>query len=521
MKVPVRQGPPVAIRSATATCHPLSGPACIAAVAVVFHLLVGCGFSLNSTSGLATGQGAGTPGEPGGQSVPAPGAVQALTGCANPNTGTSNGDWGVGLDPVYTVVDNDAPVVGAPIYTSNAVFWTSRETAPGQSILLAGAFTDATKTAMVAFIPSGTTDWQALVRGSTVVVSTIQQSTTGLSFIVPVSFPAGIYGYEIEDPSAPAVLGLANVPSLNWAIGVPSVTGPGTALQHQVYDCGVEPGGILRLFGKNFVASNQVILQSSSGVAYSLSPSKLDSNSATVTVPGSLAPGTYSVWVGSSPWSVTSSPAAQVTVYSPPSLMVQKVACSNLVGDGVRDNTKRLQSCLDWYAPIEGAMRGSMGVVVYISIPAGNFVLTGGVTAHPFEVLVGSSSTTTNFLGRPQAHRRRRGSTYLNTSEWPTYRYRHQPTLISFSAQEPRQEIHSHPAICSSTMSALRPVLTPLAAGNRCLPSRALIFRSTTPSSSQAPIRISIFFMETAASFPATTLFSIIGPGSASRTAKT
>jgi hypothetical protein len=364
-----------------------------------FHLLVGCGFSLNSTSGPATIVGA--PVEPGGQTVPAPGAVQALTGCANPNTGTSNGDWGVGSDPVYTVVDNTAPVVGAPIYTSNAVFWTSRETAPGQSILLAGAFTDATKTARVAFIPPGTTDWQVLVRGSSVVIPTTQQSTTGLSFIVPAGFPAGIYGYEIDDPSAPAILGLANVPSLNWAIGVPSVTDPATALQHQVYDCGAEPGGILRLFGKNFVASNQVILQSSSGVAYSLKPSKLDSNSATVTVPGSLAPGTYSVWVGSSPWSVTSSPAAQVTVYSPPSLIVQKVACSNLVGDGVTDNTKRLQSCLDWYAPIKGAMGGSMGVVAYISIPAGNFVLTEGVTAHPFEVLVGASSTATNFLGRP------------------------------------------------------------------------------------------------------------------------
>jgi hypothetical protein len=191
--------------------------------------------------------------------VPAPGSVQALTGCANPNTGTSNGDWGVGSDSVYTVVDNTAPVIGAPIYTSNAVFWTSRETAPGQSILLAGAFTDAAKTARVAFIPPGTTNWQALVRGSTVVIATTQQSTTGLSFIVPAGFPAGVYGYEIEDPSAPAILGLANVPSLNWAIGVPSVTAPGTALQHQVYDCGVEPGGILRLFGKNFVASNQVI----------------------------------------------------------------------------------------------------------------------------------------------------------------------------------------------------------------------------------------------------------------------
>ena len=67
------------------------------------------------------------------------------------------------------------------------------------------------------------------------------------------------------------------------------MTDPSTALQHHVYDCGVESGGPLRLFGKNFGASNQVILRSSSGIAYSLTPSKLDSNSATVSVPGSLA----------------------------------------------------------------------------------------------------------------------------------------------------------------------------------------------------------------------------------------
>ena len=388
----------IAVRRATAALYTLRGPAGMLAVAMFFLLLTGCGFSLNSTSGPPSNQGTGTSGEAGGgQTVPAPGAVQALTGCTNPNTGSSNGDWGVGSDPVYTAVDNTTPVIGSPVYTSNAVFWTSRETAPGQSILLAGAFTDAAKTVRVALIPPGTTDWQPLVRASTVVVSPTQQNTTGLSFIVPAGFPAGIYGYEIQDPSAPAILGLANVPSLNWAIGVPSVTGPGTALQHQVYDCGAEPGGILRLFGKNFVSSNQVILQSSSGAIYSLTPSKLDSNSATVTVPGSLAPGNYNVWIGSSPWSVTSSPAAPITIHSPPSLMVQRVACSKLVGDGVTDNSKRLQSCLDLYAPIKGAT----DFVAYIEIPAGNFLLTEGVTAHPFEVLVGASSTATNFLGRP------------------------------------------------------------------------------------------------------------------------
>jgi hypothetical protein len=402
----------IIIRGATATCNSLRHAAGIMSLAVLCVSLMGCGLTLNPVSAGSTGTG--VPGEPGGsggnggQIVPVPGAMQALTGCANPNTGVSNGDWGVGGYPVYTTINNTAPVVGLPIYTTNAVFWTSRENAPGQSILLAGAFTDAEKTARIAFIPSGTIDWQSLVRGSTTVTSTTQLGTTGLSFIVPLGFPAGVYGYQIEEPTlgpngeklkaAPPILGLANVPLVNWAIGVPSVTNPSAALQHHVYDCGAEPGGILRLFGKNFVASNRVILQSSNGVAYALTPSQIDSNSVTVPIPESLAPGVYNLWVGSSPWSQTSSPGAQITIYSPPALHVQNVGCSNLVGDGVTDNTKALQACLDLYAPI----KGSTDFVVYIAVPAGNFVLTDGVTPHPFEVLVGVSPTATNFLGRPK-----------------------------------------------------------------------------------------------------------------------
>jgi hypothetical protein len=378
----------------------------ISASLLVFAIplvLLGCGLTINSTvgsgpsqsTGGAGGSGSsGNSGPAGGQTIPTPGALQALTGCTNPNTGISNGDWGVATSPVYTTVDNTEPVVGTPIYKSNVVFWTSRENAPGQSILLAGAFTDAPKTARLAFIPPGTIDWQTLVGGSTTMISATQQGTTGLSFIVPSNFPAGVYGFEIDDPTAPPVVGLANAPALTWAIGVPSSTDSTAALQHQVYDCGVEQGGILRLFGKNFVASNQVVLQSSNGVPYLLKVPKIDSNSVAATVPSTLPPGTYKVWVGTSPWSAVSSPAAQITVYAPSSLAVRKVTCS-LVGDGVTDNTKSLQTCLDVNAPI-----GSREVA-YLSIPAGTFVLTRGVTAHPYEVLAGSSPTLTRFVGRP------------------------------------------------------------------------------------------------------------------------
>jgi len=367
--------------------------------AVSFILFVGCGFSLNSNAGSGINQGLSGSGaglSNSGQTIPVPGATQALTGCSNPNTGVATNDWGVGTDPVYTLVSNTTPVVGTPVYHSNAIFWTSRETAPGQSILLTGAFTDSAKRVRLALIPDGTIDWQTVVRGSTTVVSPTQQGTTGLSFIVPINFPAGVYGFQIEDPSAPPVLGLANQPLLNWAIGVPASTDAGQALQHQVYDCGVEAGGILRIFGKNFAPSQQVVLQSPSGVGYAFAPSKADSNSVTVTIPATIAPGMYSVWVGGSPWSVTSSPAAQIAVYSPPSWKVAHFSCPGLVGDGATDNTQHLQSCLDLYAPVAGS-----GVITYIDIPAGNFVLTGGVTARSYEVLAGSSATATEFVGRP------------------------------------------------------------------------------------------------------------------------
>jgi hypothetical protein len=392
--------------AAVTPCHNILAISASLLVFAIPLVLVGCDQTVNSATGSGPSQGtastggsgsSGDGGPAGGQTIPAPGALEALTGCTNPNTGVSSGDWGVGTNPVYTTVDNTAPVVGTPIYKSNAVFWTSRENAPGQSILLTGAFTDATKTARIALIPPGTTDWQTLARGSSTVVPTTQQGTTGLSFIIPSTFSAGVYGFEIDDPSAPPILGLANVPALNWAIGVPSNTASATALQHQVYDCGVEQGGILRLFGKNFVSSNQVVLQSSTGVPYLLQPSKMDTNSIAAPVPSDLPAGTYNVWIGTSPWSAVSGPAAQITVHSSSSMSVRTVTCPRLTGDGVTDNTKYLQTCLDVNAPV-----GSREIA-YFNIPAGTFILTGEITAHPYEVLSGSSPTMTKFVGQPKA----------------------------------------------------------------------------------------------------------------------
>jgi len=369
----------------------------LALISLILGLEIqGCGLTLNvpdtATQGSATG------GQPiGGTTGPVPATFGTLTGCNNPNTGVSNGDWGLGQWPVYSPVNNTSPVVGAPIYKSNTVFWTSRENGPGQSILLAGAFTNSTKKVRIAAIPPGTKNWQSLTQSSSTVLVPTQQGSTGLSFIVPSGFPPGVYGYQIEDLEAAPVLGVANLPALSWIIGVPSETDPDSALQHQIHDCGVEVGGELRIFGKNFTAHSQVVLQAANGSAYQLTPSKSDTNSIRVTVPQSFGAGQYTVWIGNTLWDAISSAAVPITIYDPPALRVVTFNCSGLVGDGMTDNLESLKKCLDIYAPVAPGSQISR-----ISIPQGTYVLSDELVVRPYEVIAGDSSSTTTFLLKPK-----------------------------------------------------------------------------------------------------------------------
>ncbi|HEY0796675.1 MAG TPA: right-handed parallel beta-helix repeat-containing protein [Acidisarcina sp.] len=327
-----------------------------------------------------------------GTSAPAP--FQALTGCQNPYEGVPTNDWGLGTSGVYLQLNDNYPLIGTPYYAMNTIIWTSKETGPGQSVLMTGAFTSGSKTARVAVIPPGTKNWHNLVLASANVVATIQQGTTGLSFKVPAQSSPGVYGFEIEDNSAPTIFGIVNVPSLDWAIGAPSLTDPAHALQSQIYDCGAETGGTLRIFGKDLAGSQQIILQSATGYIYPLQPSVDEATSITVDVPSSLPAGPYNLWVGTYPWSATSSPAAQITLFKPQAVQVSNSSCSSLVGDGVTDNSGLLQSCLDANAPMQP------GVIASINVGQGAFLLQNGIILHPYELLVGDTPATTQFIGR-------------------------------------------------------------------------------------------------------------------------
>jgi hypothetical protein len=326
-----------------------------------------------------------------------PTPLKQIIGCTNPNSGTSNGDWGTSSSPVYTSLTYDTQLIGTPSYTTNSIYWISRETKPGQSILMTGAFTSASKTAKIVLIPSGIIDWQAIVNENATAQSEVnatQQGTTGLSVTVPMQLSPGVYGIKIEDTTTQPIYALANQPSITWAIGVPSESNFNTAFQSQVHDCGVEPGEVLRIFGKNFVPSSNVILESSNGTTVEITPFKVDSNSLAVSIPTSVSTGTYNVWVGNYPWDATSSPASVITILSPQSITPSYVTCTSLIGDGVTDNAAILQSCLDSNAPTIASNQ-----LVYISIPDGVFALKSAVIFHPYEFIVGLSPNSSRFVG--------------------------------------------------------------------------------------------------------------------------
>ena len=265
-------------------------------------------------------------------------------------------------------------------------------------MLLTGAFTHAAKQVKVAVIPSQTRDWQSIVRNSSFIVNATQQGTTGLSFLIPSSFPVSVYGFEIEDPSSPPTLRLANVPSIDWVIGVPPLTTPENALQHEVHDCGVEPGATLRILarispvyaGHSSIGNREGPSAAALGIGLQLHRS-----------PGFQHAHSWNIHSLGGDISLEHNFNARRPDHCLSILVIHSQArkCPDLVGDGATDNTSILQSCLGRNAPAAGAKQ-----VVYIAIPAGDFMLASGVTAHSYEFLNGASAGSTRFFGKPRSN---------------------------------------------------------------------------------------------------------------------
>lgn len=326
-----------------------------------------------------------------------------LYGCDNPYLGQKGNDWGTDLPnedgpgPFPNGFVNPRTLTKTPpTYTSNTMFWTSRENGPGQSILMSGAFTTSSKKARMVQLTAGTTDWQSAVRSSTTLVDVTQMQSTGIAFKVPASFKAGVYAYRIEDSSGATPLeGIVNAPAMSWAQGVAGNIDYVETIRHKVYQCGAEVGQNLRIFGKNFTTNTGVFIQSPSNVSLSLTVMKQDENSLVVAVPNTIAAGSYKLWLGTSTADAISSPPYAVTFYPAQSPNIQNVTCSGLNGNGSFDNKNALQACLN----NNKSVAVDANHLVMINIAAGNYLISGALDIPPYEYLNGASVTSTTITG--------------------------------------------------------------------------------------------------------------------------
>lgn len=317
--------------------------------------------------------------------------VGSLTGCTNPLIGR-NGDTGSGKRAVFVDVGNMRSP-SDPVYTSNAVFWASRQNKPGHSVLLTGAFTSNPKTVRIAWLAPGVSDWRAAVRGSETTATVTRLSSTGLAFTIPANLKPGVYAYRIEerDNSVPALEGLVNRPEIQWIVGTPGTDAPLEAPAHQLHNCGAEAGGKLRLFGKNLDGATEIHLQAADNRLITLPAERSDDTALIAGIPADLPPGPYHVWLGPARRDASAALPVPIRIHPAPAAPVA-VNCPGLSGDGSTDNSAALQACLD--------RNRSNGVRTIIRLPAGQFAISRPIQLRRYQHLVGESEQATSIVGK-------------------------------------------------------------------------------------------------------------------------
>ncbi|MBC7490551.1 MAG: hypothetical protein H7240_11860 [Glaciimonas sp.] len=340
----------------------------------------------------------------------APANIGQLFGCKNPyvNNSLNFTQWGA-TSAVYVDPATMTQTGNYPTYSSNTVFWTSREAGPGLPVLMSGAFTGSDKTIRLLAVPPGMTDWQSSLRNSGTTVSGTNMASTGLRFTIPLDFPTGTYAVRIEDSSADPVELLINAPTIEWAMGVPASNEVFDAPNHQIYTCGAEAGQVLRIVGKNFLPNPSVVLLDQSNTYFQLAVRSSDETSISVSIPSSLSSGTYYIWIGSNIQDAASSAATPITIYSNSTTTLSGMSCDGLVGDGSTDNTATLSNCFS-----DNAASASADNPYYLALPAGKFVITDTIKMYPHQYLIGDSMGTTPIIG-PSSNP---PTTWIQGSQW-------------------------------------------------------------------------------------------------------
>jgi hypothetical protein len=334
--------------------------------------------------------------------------------CENPYSAPFTSDWG--RPPAYRDSYKDGKITSElraqgyidpptqlpswlrPKYLENHIFWLSRENKPGQSVLMSGAFTPRPKRIRLASIPPGATEIKPLLDASPVIVASTAAGATGLAFKIPANFSDGPLAFRIEDPPANAVDATVNLPEVQWALGVmPTPTGgelPEDVFSYPPSPCGAPIGGVLKVFGKNYLPGAKIYLADSFGAGFELPVVFQDENAMAASIPRNVAPGNYSLWVGNAAHDAASSNMFPIKIRDRGAVKTKAISCPELRRRDKTTVSARIQKCLDLDIPANPAE--TVGV---LHLPAGTFELEGSITFHPGQYLRGAGVRLTKLIG--------------------------------------------------------------------------------------------------------------------------
>jgi hypothetical protein len=290
-----------------------------------------------------------------------------------------------------------AIIIYLPAFSQNIFQVTTAATAPGQTILVRGEGIDLVKKIEVGRLPDERVDnvmpvYVALpeadhlpdLKGGKVnagekvtVVDAVQQNDQSVKVIVPKGLQQGVYSVRLTNAKGGVSGFYVNVPMVNWVIS------------EDGYNAGAG-GDVLRIQGKNLFRSGgnaQVLLVNGNKVIRLKVDSVYDDYATRVILPKDIPIGQYQLYYhhglgGRTAWSMPLT--VKVVNKEMWKTQVYDVKKYGAKGDGVHDDTEAFKQAS------QDAMKGGI-----ISVPAGQYILSGPVMVAPGVVLKGQGRQQT------------------------------------------------------------------------------------------------------------------------------
>jgi hypothetical protein len=237
--------------------------------------------------------------------------------------------------PTYTVADQK-------------IVWVSGPAAPGDSVVVTGAFSAEPKTISIA--------------NNSTTIAPDYQGPESLVFKLPANLSQGVYSFKISDPAGTNLSGRINQPEIYWIMGQPSpehMSDPGA----QIAVSSAVKGEVIRIFGRNFGSNPQVVLRSMSGRLTNVAVASHNEWSISGSIPSGIGDGIYDVSVMSSNCVAHASACSgelqftevgfksaairiHVTTYQPSTPRLVDAGACGVYGNG-HDESIALQQCMN------------------------------------------------------------------------------------------------------------------------------------------------------------------------------